>query len=65
VFARYELLFYLSVRAPQFGFRVTEIPVARRYPKNAPPPTKIAGLPGRLAMLGELLAVALGRFQPY
>ena len=65
VFVRYELLFYLSVRAPQLGFRVTEIPVARRYPKNAPPPTKIAGLRGRFAMLGELLAVALGRFQPH
>ena len=65
MFARYELLFYLSVRAPQLGFRVTKIPVARRYPKNAPPPTKIAGLRGRVAMLGELFAATLGRFQPY
>jgi glycosyltransferase involved in cell wall biosynthesis len=64
VFARYELLFYLSVRAPQLGFRVTEIPVARRYPKNTSPPTKIAGLRGRFALLGELFAAALGHFHP-
>jgi dolichol-phosphate mannosyltransferase len=64
VFTRYELLFYLSVRAPQLGFRVTEIPVARRYPKDAPAPTKIAGLRGRFAMLGQLFAAAFGHFHP-
>lgn len=64
VFDRYQLLFYLSVRAGQLGFRTTETPVARRYPANAPAPTKIAGWSGRLAMLGELWAVVRGRFAP-
>jgi len=64
VFARYELLFYLTVRASQLRYRVIEIPVLRRYPRNAPAPTKIAGWSGRLRMLGELFAVASGRFTP-
>jgi glycosyltransferase involved in cell wall biosynthesis len=64
VFMRYELLFYLTVRASQLGYRVTEIPVARRYPPRGPAPSKIAGWRGRFAMLGELLGAALGRFHP-
>jgi dolichol-phosphate mannosyltransferase len=64
VFARYELLFYLTVRASRLRYRVCEIPVARRYPGGAPAPTKIAGWRGRIGMLGELFAAALGRFDP-
>lgn len=64
VFNRYELLFYLTIRASRLGFRVGEIPVARRYPANAPPPTKIAGWRGRFTIIDELFRVALGFFHP-
>ena len=64
VFERYGLLFYLTVRAGQLGYRTTEIPVTRAYPEGETTPTKIAGLSGRIDMLKELLAVALGRFNP-
>jgi dolichol-phosphate mannosyltransferase len=64
VFDRYALLFYLSVRAPQLRYRVIEIPVERRYPADTATPTKIAGFRGRLDMLGELIKVAFGGFQP-
>jgi glycosyltransferase involved in cell wall biosynthesis len=64
VFERYALLFYLTVRAGQLGYRTTEIPVTRAYPESEKTPTKIAGVGGRLEMLKELLAVALGRFNP-
>jgi dolichol-phosphate mannosyltransferase len=64
IFDRYALLFYLSVRAPQLGYRVIEIPVERKYPLGMPPPTKIAGWRGRFDMLGELVAVARGAFHP-
>ena len=64
VFDRYELLFYLTIRASRLGFRVTEIPVARRYPADAPPPTKIAGWRGRFTIISELFRVALGFFHP-
>ena len=64
LFAGYELLFYLTIRAPQLGYRVTEIPVTRRYPARAPAPTKIAGWRGRIDVLSGLFRVALGRFHP-
>ncbi len=64
VFERYALLFYLTVRAGQLGYRTTEIPVTRAYPEGEATPTKIAGLSGRIDMLRELVAVALGRFNP-
>ncbi|MBR0814677.1 glycosyltransferase family 2 protein [Bradyrhizobium diazoefficiens] len=64
VFSQYELLFYLTVRAGQLGYRVVEIPVERRYPKGEKTPTKISGFGGRIQMLGQLFAAALGRLNP-
>jgi dolichol-phosphate mannosyltransferase len=64
VFGQYELLFYLTLRAGQLGYRVTEIPVTRSYPGGEKPPTKISGFRGRLSMLRELVAAATGRFNP-
>ena len=64
VFNAYELLFYLSVRAGQLGLRVTEIPVSRSYPRSGKTPTKIAGFSGKLKILQQTLAAALGRFTP-
>ena len=64
IFSRYELLFYLTVRAGQLGYRTTEIAVTRSYPAGEKPPTKISGLRGRVDMMGELFAAALGRFNP-
>lgn len=64
VFSRYELLFYLTVRAARLGLKTTEIPVARRYPAGEATPTKISGMRGRLDMLGQLFAAASGRFNP-
>jgi glycosyltransferase involved in cell wall biosynthesis len=64
VFGRYELLFYLTVRAGQLGYKVVEIPVRRSYPSGEKPPTKISGFRGRLSMLRELIAAVTGRFNP-
>lgn len=64
LFDRYQLLFYLSIRAPQLGFRVCETPVERRYPADQATPTKISGLRGRMSMLLELVDVAIGRYSP-
>jgi len=64
VFNRYNLLFYLSIRASQLGFRTIEIPVVRRYPSSGPVPTKISGIRSHLVMLFELLSAALGRYRP-
>lgn len=64
IFDRYQLLFYLTVRAGQLGYRVTEVPVTRSYPANEPPPSKIGGFRGKAEHLLEVLEVAFGRFHP-
>lgn len=63
VFQDYNLLFYLLARIPRLGYRVTEIPVARRYPSGAVP-TKVTGLAGRMRMLRELVSAVLGLLDP-
>lgn len=63
VFESYELLAYLSARAPRLGFRCVELPSARRYPKGAVP-TKIPAVRGSLGLLRILLAACTGRYDP-
>ena len=63
VFATYELLAYMSVRAPRTGHRTKEIPVRRIYPASGTP-TKITFFKGNLDLLKILLKVVMGRFNP-
>ncbi len=64
VFTRYELLFYLTVRAGQIGMKVAHVPVRRSYPRQEATPTKIAGFGGKLAILRQTFAAACGRYAP-
>lgn len=64
VFDRYQLLFYLTVRAGQLGYRITEVPVTRAYPPDEPPPSKIGGWRGKAEHLLEVFEVAAGRYHP-
>lgn len=64
VFQRYELLFYLTARAGQLGFKVCEVPVRRSYPVGEATPTKIAGFRGKFAILWQVVLAATGRFAP-
>jgi dolichol-phosphate mannosyltransferase len=63
-FAGYELHYYLAIRAARLGFRVAEIPVARRYPAHGPVPTKISPVRGNLRVLRCLFAACLGHYNP-
>jgi dolichol-phosphate mannosyltransferase len=63
VFRDYELLAYLSYRAPRLGYRCIELPTARRYPPGEVP-TKIGGMRGNLALLKTLLQASTGGFDP-
>lgn len=63
VFSAYELLAYLSYRAPRLGYRCMELPTSRRYPEGEVP-TKIAGLKGNLSVLSVLLKACLGCYNP-
>jgi dolichol-phosphate mannosyltransferase len=64
VFQTYELLAYLSARAPRLGYKVIEVPVRRSYPATGKIPTKISGFRGNWLLLKILFGVALGRFNP-
>jgi len=64
VFSRYELHYYLAIRAPELGFRVVELPVARRYPGTGPVPTKISGMRGNFLVLRTLVEACLHRYHP-
>lgn len=64
VFVNYELLFYLTARAGQLGYRVCEIGVRRSYPVGEATPTKIRGLDAKVGVLKQLFNAALGRYNP-
>ncbi|MEP6572543.1 MAG: glycosyltransferase family 2 protein [Gemmatimonadota bacterium] len=64
VFSRYELHYYLAIRAARLGFTVRELPVTREYPATGPTPTKISPIRGNFLVLRTLLAACLHRFDP-
>jgi dolichol-phosphate mannosyltransferase len=63
VFATYELLAYLSYRAPRLGYKCVELATARRYPKGEVP-TKISSVRGNLAVLKVLVKTCLSHYNP-
>lgn len=64
VFATYELLAYLSVRATQLGYKACEIPVTRAYPKTGKTPTKISFFKGNSELMKILIKNAFGAYAP-
>lgn len=61
IFITYELLAYLSYRAPKLGYRCLEMRTARRYPKGEVP-TKISTLKGNLSVLLALFKACVGQY---
>jgi glycosyltransferase involved in cell wall biosynthesis len=61
VFKTYELLAYLSYRAPKLGYRCLEIATIRRYPKGEVP-TKISSFKGNLSVLKVLFIACFGGY---
>lgn len=64
VFMRYELLAYLSYRAPRLKFKVKELPTTRRYPRDEKIPTKISSVRGNWDVLQTLFAACRGKYNP-
>lgn len=64
VFQGYELLAYLSYRAPRLGFRCVELPTTRRYPAGEAVPTKIVGVRANLRVLRVLFEAVTGAYDP-
>jgi dolichol-phosphate mannosyltransferase len=63
VFAGYELLAYLSYRAPKLGYKCMELPTSRRYPTGKVP-TKIKSVSGWIELMGVLIKACVGRYNP-
>jgi dolichol-phosphate mannosyltransferase len=61
IFMAYELLAYLSYKAPRLGYSCIELPTTRRYPTGEVP-TKISGIKGSLAVLMTLLRACAGAY---
>lgn len=61
VFMTYELLAYLSYRAPKLGYSCVEIPTVRRYPKGEVP-TKISSFKGNISVLSILFKSCFGHY---
>lgn len=61
IFSTYELLAYLSYRAPKLGFRCIEIATVRRYPKGEIP-TKISAFRGNWSVLKTLFSACFGKY---
>ncbi|MFJ3484554.1 glycosyltransferase family 2 protein [Pseudomonas sp. NPDC090202] len=63
VFMGYELLAYMSYRAPKLGYRCIELPSMRCYPQGEVP-TKISNVTGNLMVLMVLFRACLGGYDP-
>lgn len=63
VFVTYELLSYLSYRAPRLGYLCREVPTTRRYPEGEVP-TKISAFRGNFLVLKVLFCACLGGYNP-
>jgi dolichol-phosphate mannosyltransferase len=61
VFIGYELLAYLSYRAPLLGYKCVELPTVRRYPKGEVP-TKISAFRGNLSVFLVLIKACFGHY---
>jgi len=64
IFTTYELHYYLAIRAARLGYRITEVPVTRTYPKSGKTPTKISPIQGNLSILKILINAVSGRYNP-
>ena len=63
VFTRYELLAYLSYRAPKLKYRCIEIATRRSYPASGAIPTKI-GWKENFGLIRTLITACSGGFDP-
>jgi len=63
VFNDYELHYYLAIKAVRCGYKVTELPVERKYPRHSTP-TKIKKVVGEIKILLTLVRVICGYYEP-
>jgi dolichol-phosphate mannosyltransferase len=63
-FVNFNLQYYLSMRAPELGFKTVEIPVSRVYPDDGSIPTKVTGIRRNVIALVEMFKTVAGAYNP-
>jgi dolichol-phosphate mannosyltransferase len=63
-FPTYALIHYLTVRAPRLGYRITEVPVTRKYPAKGKIPSKISFFKGNWDLLKILWNLKFNKYDP-
>jgi dolichol-phosphate mannosyltransferase len=63
-FPTYSLIHYLTVIVPQLGYKVTEIPVIRKYPDKGNVPTKISPIKGNIDLMKILYNLSIKKYNP-
>lgn len=61
-FVRFNIQYFLSVKAPKLKFRVVEIPVERVYPDDGSVPTKVVGFRHNFQALWEMVLTIFGHY---
>jgi dolichol-phosphate mannosyltransferase len=62
-FVGYELLAFMPVLAARRGYRTTEVPVRRSYPRTGSVPTKINGFSGNFNLLKILIRTLFSKIE--
>lgn len=64
IFQTYELHYYLAIESSRRkGYKTTETPVIRAYPKTGKTPTKISPIKGNIHILKVLFSAAFGKYK--
>ena len=63
-FPTYALIHYLTVKVPQLGYKVTEVPVLRQYPAKGKVPTKISPIKGNIDLIKILWKMFRKEYDP-
>ncbi len=64
IFKTYELHYYLAIESARRGYKLTETPVTRAYPKKGKTPTKISPIKGNAHVMGVLIKAVRGKYRP-
>ena len=66
IFMTYELHYYLAIESARSnkGYKLTETPVTREYPKTGKTPTKISPIKGNLHVFNVLIKSARRQYRP-
>lgn len=65
VFSTYELHYYLAIESARSSrsYKLTEVPVSRKYPRKGKTPTKISPIKGNAHIMGILINAALRNYR--